>query len=90
VALLALLPILVFAMLDAQYLRIERQFRALFDRVRSEDWATSPSFAIELSSAPPIKYLGVLRSWSILIFYAPLAIAVAIVVLAARCLYGII
>ena len=53
VALLALLPIAVFAMLDAQYLRIERRFRALFDRVRSEDWATVPSFEIDLSKAPP-------------------------------------
>ena len=43
VALLALLPITTFALVDAQYLRIERRFRALFDRVRSEDWGTFPA-----------------------------------------------
>jgi hypothetical protein len=31
IALLSLLPIIVFSMLDAQYLRIERRYRALFN-----------------------------------------------------------
>src|SRR5262245_54410411 len=48
VALLAILPITTFALLDAQYLRLERCFRALFERVRSEDWETIPTFEIIL------------------------------------------
>ena len=46
VALIAILPITTFALLDAQYLRLERCFRALFERSRAEDWGTLPSFEI--------------------------------------------
>ena len=42
VALLALLPIVVFGILDAPFVRIERRFRGLFDTVRREDWAVAP------------------------------------------------
>jgi hypothetical protein len=80
-ALLALLPITTFALVDAQYLRIERRFRALFDRVRSEDWGTFPSFEVNLKNAPPVPYGSVFGSWSIINFYAPLALAVVLVVL---------
>jgi hypothetical protein len=34
-ALVALLPIFVFAVLDAQYLRIELRFRGLFELIRA-------------------------------------------------------
>ncbi len=72
VALLALFPIMIFAALDAQYLRTERRFRGLFDKIRCEDWVKPPSFEISLSAAPKIGYVSVLRSWSIVVFYAPL------------------
>jgi hypothetical protein len=88
VTLLALFPVTIFALLDAQYLRMERRFRVLFDRVRLENWGTVPSFEISSKSAPDVSYWDVLRSWSIFIFYAPLALAVVIVVLIARCAYG--
>ena len=43
VALLALLPIVVFGILDAPFVRIERRFCGLFvDTVRREDWAVAP------------------------------------------------
>jgi uncharacterized protein (DUF486 family) len=89
VALVAVLPVAIFAVLDAQYLRVERRFRALFDRLRLEDWGTIPSFEINLKTAPPIGYWGVLFSWSIVSFYAPLSIGVVIVVLIARYFHGI-
>ena len=38
VAMLALLPIIMFGILDAQYLRTERRVRRLYDNVRREDW----------------------------------------------------
>jgi hypothetical protein len=87
-ALLALLPITTFALLDAQYLRVERRFRGLFDRVRYENWGTFPSFEINLKNAPPVSFWGTLRSWSISTFYAPLAAVVAIVVLVAGYING--
>ena len=46
VALLAILPVTICALLDAQYLRLERRFRGLFDRVRLEDWGAVPSFEV--------------------------------------------
>jgi hypothetical protein len=88
VGLLALLPIITFALLDAQYLRAERQFRMLFDRVRTEDWKALPSFEIDLKNAPYVSYRRALFSWSIINFYAPLALGVALVVLIAREAYG--
>jgi hypothetical protein len=88
ITLLALFPVTIFALLDAQYLRMERRFRVLFDRVRLENWGTVPSFEISSKSAPNVSYWDALRSWSIFIFYAPLALAVVIVVLNSRCAYG--
>ena len=87
-ALLALLPIITFALLDAQYLRLERCFRALYDRARSDSWDTVPSFEISLKSAPQERYRGALFSWSIISFYPPLAVGVIIVVIIAWCIYG--
>jgi hypothetical protein len=87
VAALALLPVLAFAIADAHYLRIERCFRGLFNVVRQETWDTVPSFEINLKHAPAEKFLSAAKSWSIVWFYAPLAIAVFIAVLGAW-LYG--
>jgi hypothetical protein len=89
VSLLALLPIATFALIDAQYLRLERRFRGLFDSIRSEDWDAIPTFKIDLRTAPVVSYFSTLCSWSIVTFYAPLALGVAIVVLVARCIYGL-
>jgi hypothetical protein len=88
VALLALLPILLFALLDAQFLRNERRFRQLFNRVSAEDWSSVPNFTIDLRSAPPVRYHSILWSWSILVFYLPLAVAVALVALISGHAYG--
>jgi uncharacterized membrane protein len=78
---LALLPVLTFALIDAQYLRVERQFRQTFDRLRREDWDTPPSFDVSPDTASHISLTAILCSWSILSFYLPLAIGVAIVML---------
>jgi hypothetical protein len=87
VGLLAFLILTIFALLDAQYLRLERRFRCIYERVRSEDWAAHPTFEISPKDTPTISYWCALGSWSILIFYAPLAAAVAVVVLVARTVY---
>lgn len=86
-ALLSLLPITIFALLDAQYLRVERRFRGLFNRVRTESWDEVPSFEIDIGKAPEISYWRTLGSWSVLNFYAPLALGVVIVLLVARYVY---
>jgi hypothetical protein len=83
VAALALLPVIAFGAADAQYLRVERRFRALFNLVRSESWDAMPSFDINLHSAPKQSFLSALTSWSIGWFYAPLAVVVLLLVLGA-------
>lgn len=88
VALLALLPIVLFGLLDAQYLRIERRFRALFEKTRQEDWGTLPTFEITIVAVPTTSYIAVLRTWSITSFYAPLGIGIIGAVLIARHLHG--
>ncbi|MEH2498970.1 hypothetical protein V1294_005449 [Bradyrhizobium sp. AZCC 1678] len=87
VAALALLPVLAFAAADAQYLRVERRFRALFDIVRKQKWDEMPPFDISLETAPPQSFLSAAISWSIVWFYAPLAIVVLLAVLGVR-VYG--
>ena len=90
VALLALLPIITFALLDAQFLRVERRFRGLFDALTREEWGVPPKFAINLRAAPPLSYWPILGSWSILIYYIPLALAVTVVVLISEHIDGIL
>jgi hypothetical protein len=80
---LALLPLLAFALADAQYLRVERRFRGVFNLVRQESWEQMPSFTINLEQAPAESYLRAALSWSIIGFYAPLTIGVIISVLGA-------
>jgi len=45
-AVVSLMPIILFAALDAQFLRVERRFRALYDEVRKQDWNSVPTFEI--------------------------------------------
>lgn len=77
-ALLSFLPVLILWLLDAQYLRLERRFRALFDQVRTESWETEPTFAIAPRDTPPQRYWHSFFSWSLASFY----IAAAVVALA--------
>lgn len=86
--LLGLIPVAIFALLDTQYLRVERRFRTLFDRVRTEDWDTLPTFEVNSTNAPAVPYGRVLGSWSIFVFYAPLALAVIAAVIITGCIRG--
>ena len=83
VAALALLPVLAFASADAQYLRVERRYRDLFNLIRKEGWDAMPTFDINLRSAPVQSYFSAITSWSIVGFYAPLAVGVLLAVLGA-------
>ena len=83
VAALALLPVVAFGVADAQYLRVERRFRAVFNLVRAESWDAMPSFDINLESAPKQSFWSAITSWSIVWFYAPLAVGVLLAVLGA-------
>jgi hypothetical protein len=79
VSALAILPIFAFAFADAQYLRVERRFRGVFNLVRKESWDQMPSFEVNLEHAPAEGYLNAAMSWSIVGFYAPLAIVALLI-----------
>jgi hypothetical protein len=85
---LALLPIGICSVLDAQYLRNERRFRGQFHKSRLQDWATPPTFNIGLRTAPQENYWAAFFSWSIIAFYGPLGIAVVAIALLAGHVYG--
>jgi hypothetical protein len=84
-ALIALFAVTIFALLDAQYLRLERRFRDEFENVRKQDWGTRPDFAINGKGPFWWPYLCALINWSIVLFYVPLAIiACAVVYIAGK------
>jgi hypothetical protein len=76
---LALLPVVIFALMDAEYLRVERQFRKTYDRIRKENWDAPPDFDVSPDRSSDIGLIAVLCSWSIMSFYLPLVVGVAIV-----------
>jgi hypothetical protein len=84
----SLLPVMLFAVLDAHYLRIEKRFRDLFDHVREEDWNRFPTFKISLTDMQKPSLVSVLTNWSIVIFYAPLAVVILIIAAAFKVLHG--
>src|ERR1051326_6477618 len=73
IILLTLLPIAVLAVLDAHYLRTERQFRVLYDAARLQDWTDMPSFDMNISKMPPGNFWSAFFSWSVCSFYFALA-----------------
>jgi hypothetical protein len=76
---LVLLPIFALALLDGKYLYLERRFRRLYEQVRSEMWASMPTFGMDTSTITGVDFLGTLFSWSVLGFYFPLAAGVLLV-----------
>jgi hypothetical protein len=51
--------------------------------IRKEGWDAMPTFDINLRSAPAQSYFSAITSWSIVWFYAPLAVGVILAVLGA-------
>lgn len=81
---LSFLPVLVFAVLDIYYLKLERKFRFLFDQVRLEEHEID--FSMKLTNDPVEIIKAKARTWdcikspSIYLFY-PLMLLVLVAVL---------
>ncbi len=87
VALLGLVAIGLFGLLDARYLREERKFRALYEDAREgrvDVYDMRTATYIDSSSAQfasNCQWRSVLRSWSLSAFYGPLlVVALAVVI----------
>jgi len=78
-ALLALLPILICWVLDARYLCLERGYRNLFEEARTGDWDAQPTFSLQPEKLTRAGMRETICSWSIIIFYLPLALVVVLV-----------
>lgn len=80
-ATLALLPILVFCLLDAMYLAQERAYRGLYNaivaHVRAETYSRDHLFEAEATFGTR-DFLSALRSWSILPLYLGLLLGYAV------------
>lgn len=81
---LSFLPVLVFAVLDIYYLKLERKFRFLFDQVRLDEHEID--FSMKLTNDPIEIIKAKARTWdcikspSIYLFY-PLMLLVLVAVL---------
>ena len=81
---LSFLPVLVFAVLDIYYLKLERKFRFLFDQVRLDEHEID--FSMKLTNDPieiikaKARTWGCIKSPSIYLFY-PLMLVVLVAVL---------
>ncbi len=81
-ALLALAPALLFFLLDAYYLALERAFRksweAFVDKLHSDDLATADLYAVK-PTGMGIGLVGAcMRSFSVWLFYAVLLATIAL------------
>ena len=69
------LPVLLFCYLDIRYLSLEKAYRNLYEEVRKKD-DSSIDFSMEYKPVPMVKAL---RSWSIQLFYPPMALLLIVV-----------
>ena len=74
------IPIVVFFLLDAQYLRLERRFRLVFDDIRSGNWDNITDFGFPIHKTRKQYLFAVAFSWSVLPFYAMMIIGLCAVI----------
>lgn len=85
---LSFLPVLVFAVLDVYYLKLERKFRFLFDQVRMDKHEID--FSMKLTNDPLEIISAKARTWdcikspSIYLFY-PLMLLILVAVFVLKC-----
>lgn len=85
---LSFLPVLAFAIMDIYYLRVERKFRFLFEKVRTDEHEID--FSMRLPNEPleiieaKATILDCLRSPSIYLFY-PLMLLILSAVFILKC-----
>ena len=83
-ALAALLPLLIFWLLDARYLQLERLYRRLYDDVRLGKSDEPFNMAISPYSNQEHSVPNIALSWSVLWVYATLLLVVALIAVALK------
>jgi hypothetical protein len=83
----SLMPVVLFWLLDAYFLRAERMFRALHDAVRAFNAAIPPFFMAAThhdfgETKATTSWNKVIFSWTLIVFYGALVVSAGIVILA--------
>ncbi|KAA2317023.1 hypothetical protein E0K93_01505 [Puniceibacterium sp. HSS470] len=78
-ALAATIPVLIFWLMDAQYLRYERAYRIIFERVRKGEDIDDYSLEAKPFLADTASVLRLAMSWSVSWFYSAIIISLGIV-----------
>ena len=78
ILLAALVPIVMLWGLDAQYLRLERLFRRLYDAIRRGE--VEEPFSMDITRYAPAEQhvVRIALSWSVVAFYAPIALVLLV------------
>lgn len=79
VAAVGMLPVIAFWGLNAYYLRAERQYRALFDRVRNRD-VSVPAFSMHARGEPVASWWRTMRSPTLGAFYGVISLVGVILI----------
>ena len=66
------LSVAALLLLDAHYLRLEKAFRAQYERIRLLPLSSPTDFAIECAASDKPTMASVACSWSVSTFYVPL------------------
>jgi hypothetical protein len=74
-----LVLVALFAMCDAGYLRMERDFRRLYATVAKRPLLAAEDMAIERPTGHASGYIGSMVSWSVAAFYVCVAAAVILI-----------
>lgn len=81
--LVALVPIIMFLILDTYYLALERAFRGSYntfvEELRNDNISSSDLYIVKPTGTIPRLFMHSLRSFSIYIFYPVLIISVLII-----------
>lgn len=74
-----LVLVALFAMCDAGYLRMERDFRHLYRATAKRALSAAEDLAIERPPSHASGYVGAVVSWSVAAFYICVAVAVVLI-----------
>ena len=83
-----LLPVLVFWLLDAKYLRLEKLYRELFDHVRKGGEIEPFSMRTQAFDKQVPWTIQIAFSWSVVWFYTAVALVLIVVACLSRCNVG--
>jgi hypothetical protein len=84
VAAVGLLPVVAFWGLNAYYLRAERQYRSLYDRIRKSDADVTP-FSMNARAEPVASWWMTLWAPTLFAFYGVILIVGAVLIIAGIC-----